>query len=323
MIIICSASMSLTAFFILDISSISLNGLNKDSKQYIITGCILVGISIDLLKYFFWGNKDQWLKALSIMIVILSWLASLSFMMSQHDNIKQIDRKLSSEYSGYLAEIKRLETVIQRKRELSDQKKNSSYHKQWKEAEVLDDEADQLDKQLTKMIGLESTIGISGIEENGINKVFITISNTFNTTPLVARYIAFGLLALMIEFCALGAIKTFLKTFHAFKTEYEKNKISIKEKEKNKSITPKIPSKLTNAVKNKKLSVAMAKLIWDELVIHKANPGIKNLCKNLCVEEKDAAKYIKIFIETGILTKENGSFVVYSESLNKANYNDS
>ncbi len=206
----CCISVLLTALFALNIGSIQAPIAASEISLEYYTGLFLllsVGLCIDISKYLFWlyRKEHRLFLLLSIILVGFSWAASVAFFVSKEEqNIKQYQLE-SSEYAANKMAISLLELEVSEKRKLLEKRLSSSYHSQWDKGEAVLGEINRLTSELNQRIEMSDSIGLGSTQlQLSTSALFSAISSISSLSFASVANIAYGVLALIIEVCALG-----------------------------------------------------------------------------------------------------------------------
>jgi len=209
--VLCFVSMILTACFALSFGSVP---SPEEGELYKITSILLlitIGVVLDLSKYIFWNasskGKSAYFVSISIVLMIFSWIASVAFFVSTEDKKVSDFRKQSSEYLAYEQEIKSIKLAIDQKTLQSIKRLDSKFHEQWDKSENLTKNIDQLTSKLNNLILNEPNVGLDQAKSSMASIAFFdSISKITNLDSVSVRNLFYGLLALLIEVCALGLL---------------------------------------------------------------------------------------------------------------------
>ena len=206
---LCSVSMILTALFALSFSTDSLGLPFSVPGEAIIAPVlmVIVGLSLDAIKYLFWGSGVFHYQLSSLVLVFFSWAASVAFFVTQDDAKVERARIQSPEYHAYLAEKSGLERQIEQKTALVELKSSSQFHKQWKESERLSNEVGELSDRLNRVLLTGQTIGLDQAKSQLTSSAFFDgLGNAIQESGDTVRNAFFAILALLLELGSIGVI---------------------------------------------------------------------------------------------------------------------
>ncbi len=256
--LLCIVSMLLTSMFAINFSSSSNNQI-----YFNILLMLIIGIGIDLSKYLFWNNKDSNLSFLiiSIVLVVFSWCASVSFFVTQErSNIEEV-RILTPAYQAYLNQIQSIEQEIAKKKRLAEKRLDSRYHSQWDKSELLFNEIADLNQQLNQSIASEHTIGLDEAQRAiGTSAFFISIAELTRIKVNIVGAFFYAVLSIIIEVSSLSMIN--LSSIKSNEDKYISKSKKIKEGIINNQIEPNVRLIMDTY----KVSHAFVKQVFDELV---------------------------------------------------------
>jgi len=205
--------MLLTGLFAMSLSSTDLDSVVRaeESGQAIFMAAlfILIGCCIDIGKYLFWVKRQisRYFKALSLVLMVFSWLASCAFFISSEMRLLKEAQHGSPEYVALQQEIKGLQNNIAIEEQLLNKRLGSSYHKQWEQAQNSADRIAGFQAKIADKKSLLSQVGLStASKELETTKLFVTISRTLNISLDSARTFGYAVLALLLEVSTLGMI---------------------------------------------------------------------------------------------------------------------
>lgn len=210
--LLCLVSMLLTGLFALSFSSTA-----HLSVPFTIVGneflapvfMVVVGMGIDLSKYLFWYYRHEAVLFLviSLLLVFFSWAASVAFFLSQEQGNLALIQKDTRAYQAHQAKIHRLQQTIAEKRLLVGKRLDSRYHTQWDKAADLMQEISWLEKQLAPLIPRSDTVGVTEAQQQlSTSAFFAGLAKLLDSSITVVATTTYGVLALLIELCALGSI---------------------------------------------------------------------------------------------------------------------
>lgn len=206
-------SMLLTGLFAMSLSSTDLDRVVRaeESGQAIFMAAlfILIGCCIDIGKYLFWVKRQisRYFKALSLVLMVFSWLASCAFFISSEMRLLKEAQHGSPEYVALQQEIKGLQKNIAIEEQLLNKRLGSSYHKQWEQAQNSADRIAGFQAEIAEKKSSLSQVGLSAAsKELETTKLFFAISRTLNISLDSARTIGYAVLALLLEVSTLGMI---------------------------------------------------------------------------------------------------------------------
>ena len=217
-LLLCSLSMVLTGLFAINFA-VSTDTLdNTTTASYAaIALLLLIGITIDLSKYLFWSYRQvkrayQWV---SLGLVLFSWAASVSYFITQENHQLNAMRTRTPAYQNALDKIDSLKQIIDLKEDLLKKRLASRYHAQWDKSETLVHEIATLNRQVQRLTDGLSLAGIKEAQANIGSTVFFLQLAELTRLPLpLVTTLAYGLLALLIEVCALGTLSLSQHTRH-------------------------------------------------------------------------------------------------------------
>ena len=101
--------------------------------------------------------------------------------------------------------ISLLELEITEKRKLLKKRLSSSYHSQWDKGQVILEDINRLTSELNQRIEMLDSVGLDSAQlQISTSALFSAISSALSISFSSVRSIAYGVLALIIEVCALG-----------------------------------------------------------------------------------------------------------------------
>ena len=212
--VLCAVSMVLTALFALSFSTSSLGLPFSVPGEAIIAPVLMVvvGVSLDAIKYLFWGTGTFHFQISSLVLVFFSWAASVAFFVTQDDAKVERARVNTPAYQAYLVEKNALEQQISQKAALVELKSNSQFHKQWQESERLSNELVILSEQLNQLLLDGGQIGFLQAKGQLTSSAFFDgIGRIANVPGETIRNVFFAVLALLLELGSIGMISLRLK----------------------------------------------------------------------------------------------------------------
>lgn len=206
-------SMLLTGLFAMSLSGSDFESvLEAQDRAYAIFMAglfVLIGCCIDVGKYLFWAKRQisRYFKALSLVLMVFSWLASCAFFISSEMRLIKETQQRSPEYVAIQQEIDGLLNNIDIEERLLNKRLESSYHKQWEQAQ---DSAARIVAFQTELAEKQSSlpqVGLSAAsKELETTKLFVAISHTLGISVDSARTFGYAVLALLLEVSTLGMI---------------------------------------------------------------------------------------------------------------------
>ena len=228
-LILCSVSMSLTALFALSFSTDHLGlPFSLPYEHWIAPALmVVVGLSLDSIKYVFWATGLRSFQLASLVLVIFSWCASVAFFITQDDSKIDQARKKTPEYLAYQSQLSSLQREIRQKEQLTANRTQSQFHKQWEEGERLSNELGGLNDQLTTLLKSESSIGVDSVKQNMTSSAFFNgIGHWVQLTGTEVRNLFYAVLALLLELGSIGMVSLSYQHAKERKSSTEqKNKI--------------------------------------------------------------------------------------------------
>ena len=170
---------------------------------------VLIGCCIDVGKYLFWAKRQisQYFKALSLVLMIFSWLASCAFFISSEMRLLKEAQQRSPEYFAIQQEINGLKNNIDIEERLLNKRLGSSYHKQWDQAQNSAARTARFQAEIAEKKSSLSQVGLSAArKELETTKLFVAISRTLDISLDSARTFGYAVLALLLEISTLGMI---------------------------------------------------------------------------------------------------------------------
>ena len=211
--LLCLVSMVLTGLFALSLSGgkldlLSEQGMNSETL-FLSVLFLVIGLSIDIGKYLFWAQRRQgnYFLVLSLLLMFFSWLASCAFLTSSEENVINRQRVQSSEYKALLQQIDNAQREIVYQEKLLAKRLSSTYHQQWAEGESNAQAIAQLRASLVKFTqDLSETGKASAAKRVPVTVFFLNASQYIGISEKTVRFLAFGLLSLLLELSTLGMI---------------------------------------------------------------------------------------------------------------------
>lgn len=208
-----TVSMLLTGLFSLSLSGVDIGQLTENEWEgqsvFLTVLFVLIGCCIDIGKYLFWLQRkvSRYFQALSITLMVFSWLASCAFFLSSEMQLLKNAQYRSPEYAAIEEEISNLQRSINIAEQLLNKRLGSSYHKQWEQAQQNADTITKLQKEIVNKQQQLSEAGLmAATSELGTTRFFIAISRTLNISLDSARTFGYSILALLLEASTLGMI---------------------------------------------------------------------------------------------------------------------
>ena len=206
-------SMLPTGLFAMSLSGTDLNRVIRaeESGQAIFMAAlfVLIGCCIDVGKYLFWVKRQisRYFKALSLVLVLFSWLASCAFFISSEMRLLKETQRSSPEYVSLQQEIDGLQKNITIEERLLNKRLGSSYHKQWEQAQNSAARIAGFQSEIAEKKSSLSQVGLSAAsKELETTKLFVAISRTLGISLDSARTFGYAVLALLLEVSTLGMI---------------------------------------------------------------------------------------------------------------------
>jgi len=211
--LLCFVSMTLTGLFALSLSGskfdlLSEQGVNSETL-FLSVLFLVIGLSIDIGKYLFWAQRRQgnYFLVLSLLLMFFSWLASCAFLVSSEANVISRQRVQSSEYKALLQQIDNAQQEIAYQEKLLEKRLSSTYHQQWAEGENNAQAIAQLRASLVTFTqDLSETGKASAAKQVPVTAFFLNASQYIGISEKTVRFLAFGLLSLLLELSTLGMI---------------------------------------------------------------------------------------------------------------------
>lgn len=170
---------------------------------------ILIGCCIDVGKYLFWVKRriSRYFKALSLVLMVFSWLASCAFFLSSEIWLIKETQQRSPEYVALQQEIDGLQKNIAIEEQLLNKRLGSSYHKQWEQAQNSAARIAGIRANIAQKQSALSQAGLSAAESQlETTKLFVAIGHALNISLDSARAVGYAVLALLLEVSTLGMI---------------------------------------------------------------------------------------------------------------------
>ena len=170
---------------------------------------VLIGCCIDVGKYLFWAKRQisQYFQALSLVLMVFSWLASCAFFISSEVRLLKETQQRSPEYVAIQQEISGLQKNIAIEERLLNKRLGSSYHKQWEQAQNSAARIAGFQAEIAEKQSALSQVGLPSAENQlETTKLFIALSHTLNISLDTARTFGYAVLALLLEVSTLGMI---------------------------------------------------------------------------------------------------------------------
>jgi hypothetical protein len=211
--LLCLVSMALTGLFALSLSGGKFDLLSEQGVSgetlFLSVLFLVIGLSIDIGKYLFWAQRRQgrYFFALSLLLMFFSWLASCAFLVSSEANVINRQRIQSSEYKALLQQIDNVHQEINYQEQLVAKRLSSTYHQQWAEGENNVQTIAQLRASLVIFTQKLSEAGkASAAQQVPVTAFFLNASQYIGISDKTVRFLAFGLLSLLLELSTLGMI---------------------------------------------------------------------------------------------------------------------
>ena len=208
-IILCAVSMCLTALFALSFSTDHLGLPFQIPGEYWIAPVLMVvvGLSLDSIKYVFWATGLTVFQLGSLVLVVFSWCASVAFFITQDDSKLNNVRKETPAYLSYQTKVDSLQREIRQKEQLIVKRTSSQFHKQWAEGERLSNELIQLNQDLSNLLKAEASIGVSEARRSMTSSAFFNgLGQWFGQTGITVRNVFYAILALLLELGSIGMV---------------------------------------------------------------------------------------------------------------------
>lgn len=207
--IMCGVSLSLTALFALNLSGFTPELIAAWTPLEWLSAILIVaiGLCIDAGKYLFWFYRHlgRFYTAISISLVVFSWLASLAFFLSGEAGLMSKQQTRSPEYQSYLQQVVALKNEIRSRQALAEQQLASRYHQQWQEGEQQLQLIQTAQQALSQLIAQESEVGKEKVlAALPTQRLFVGIASVLDVGPNVVRTLGFAILALFLELCGLA-----------------------------------------------------------------------------------------------------------------------
>ena len=206
-------SMLLTGLFAMSLSGANFDVvIEADERGHTIFMAglfVLIGCCIDVGKYLFWAKRQisQYFKALGLVLMVFSWLASCAFFISSEMKLLKEVQQRSPEYAAIQQEINGLQKNIAIEEQLLNKRLGSSYHKQWEQAQNSAVRIAGFQAKIAEKKSSLSQVGLSAAsKELETTKLFVAISHTLNISLDTARTVGYAVLALLLEVSTLGMI---------------------------------------------------------------------------------------------------------------------
>jgi hypothetical protein len=258
-----------------------------------------IGLCIDVSKYLFWFyRKKHWLfLLLSVVLVVFSWAASVAFFVSKEEhNIKHYQIE-SSQHTANKVTISLLELEISEKKKLLDKRLSSSYHSQWDKGEEILKEINKLSNELNQRIEMSDTVGLESAQlKLSTSALFSAISSALSMSFSSVTNIAYGVLALIIEVCALGIMSLKQVASDSSKDNNESQYVACQDV---------VIEDRCNAKKNK------INRIREDLLTERAKPLISKIIKDYSISHAEARAIMKSLESEGkIMIKRNRYYLL-------------
>ena len=325
-LILCGCSMVLTALFIIHVSGFSFSESINVIELFSLILCLLVGFAIDCCKYVFWVSPKLSANIISLFLVLLSWLASLSFFLVQEDHKAELQRTSSPAYQAYLIQLQDLHDSIELKKKLSQQHMNSQYHHQWQKADDLQQDITALNQQKQRLMRNEHQIGVLGEHEK--TGFYGRLSNRTGISTDVLKLVLYGTLSFIIEVCAIWilALKPWqednkqtptTEKQHQEKPQQDEKKhyqndqsTDLLSKNTEETLSNPIPKteheKFHLDLKQKNLDTPLADKILSDLQNGKIPIKLQHIAQQYELSESLAKKYLQCLIESQLVIRHHG-----------------
>lgn len=209
--------MCLTALFALSISGVDYAGniLNSvvshtyDDYLFETLLFVLIGICIDISKYIFWAEsyRGRYYRLIGLLLMMLSWLASVSFFLAAETTSLQKENFGSIEYQTAAIQITSLKKELLAHERIVEKRLASQYHSQWRLGEQG---LKQTSSLRLKIQDLEHELKLLSesreITTSAMHYFFIAVADVLHVSDGMVRWVSFGLLALLLEVCTLASI---------------------------------------------------------------------------------------------------------------------
>lgn len=268
--LLCCISILLTAIFALEIGSVQVLDSQSDFsvKYYTIVFLLIsIGLCIDVSKYLFWFYREKHFLflSLSIVLVFFSWSASIAFFISKEKSSIDIYQLESSKFIANNMAISLLEMNILEKRKLLDKRLSSRHHDQWEKGDEILNEIDRMSTELRKRIEVSDLVGLEDAKlKLSTSELFSTLSSAFSVSLSLIANTAYGLLALIIEVCAIGVMS--LVQIISDEKKYANESVSLAHK-KNGEKSHRIGI-VRDGILSKKIKPIISKIIKDYSISH-------------------------------------------------------
>ena len=217
---LCAVSMVLTGLFALSIGGIVLSDwvlswLHQSEAPTSVSGqwftaslFVLIGLCIDLSKFVFWSFRRRYCyRVISVLLMLFSWLASLSYFMAMESASIARTQRLSPAYQALTHQMDAINDKLSVNTQLVEKRLSSQYHKQWALADNLANENKVLKERLTALEAERASLGQTYAKTQvTVTQFFIALSELLGVSEASVRGMSFGLLALLLEVCALASI---------------------------------------------------------------------------------------------------------------------
>lgn len=210
--IFCLVSMVLTSLFVLSLTGISfasISAMDSIEKLLMTILFLLIGCCIDIGKYLFWSQRHvtHYFFALSITLMVFSWLASCAFLITSESDLLERSRLNSPEYLSQQQRIHGVERQIAQQERLLAKRLESSFHSQWEAGQEVIDSIAELRKQLFSLRGMLPLTGQDSADETvPTARFFSDVGQLLDLKVYLVRAGGFGLLSLLLELSTLGMI---------------------------------------------------------------------------------------------------------------------
>ena len=203
---------------------------------------------------------------LSMVLVFFSWGASLSFFVTLEKNNIEKARKDTDAYAAHEIHIASLKKQISDMELLASKRLNSKFHAQWQAAEESIKNLSKLRLDLKTAIHERVTVGREEAQTQSTSSLlFLVMSEALQLSVGVVTLLAFGVLSILIESCALGLI--FLSQKQVSKPMEIGREVDLSTKEllKRDLLNNDVLLQVTEIMKKYKLSHPAAKNLLNQL----------------------------------------------------------
>ena len=207
--IMCGVSLSLTGLFALNLTGFAPERMAAWAPLEWLSVILVVsiGLCIDAGKYLFWFYRHlgSFYTAMSVCLVVFSWLASLAFFLCGEASLLSAQQVRAPEYQAYQQQIAALNDEISTRQALAEQQLASRYHQQWQAGERQLQLIQAAQEALSQLIAQESDVGKAKVlAALPTQRVFVGVASVLDVDPDTVRTVGFAILALLLELCGLA-----------------------------------------------------------------------------------------------------------------------